>query len=267
MSESTGIKVEGLSKIFYRDKQAFYALSDVSFTLNSETITGLIGLNGAGKTTLLRLLCNVFQLSSGSIEIQSLPQSEFQKKFPQQMTFLSSDTQVYQRLSIREFLQFYANILRISKSEFQQIIDKYIDLFGLSDDYDQLLENCSTGTKQKAAFLSVIMKKPMFLFLDEPFSNVDLLVVDQMIQELKQLRENGSTIIISGHNLYEIESICDHILMLMRGSLIVNDAYTSLKSAHPDLLLKDILIQAVGNYGKKIYPEVTQDQEEIVFYD
>ncbi len=267
MSKAFGIHAEHLSKVFMKNDLPFHALSDVSFSLNAQTITGLIGLNGAGKTTLLRLLCSVFQASSGMITINSCSQADFHQKFPQQMTLLSSDTQVYQRLSIREFLKFYAKILQINKADFQTILDKYIDLFALSGDYDQLLENCSTGTKQKTAFLSVIMKKPLFLFLDEPFSNVDLLVVEQMIQELRLLKEEGSTIIISGHNLYEIESLCDHILMLMRGSLIINDSYANLKSANPDLLLKDILIQAVNQYGKVFYPEVSEVQEETAFYD
>jgi ABC-2 type transport system ATP-binding protein len=100
------------------------------------------------------------------------------------------------------------------------MIDHYAKRMNFRDELDTLLENTSSGTRKKAAFTAVILHEPLILLLDEPFSNIDILIAEEMINILKELKSRGATIVLSSHNMYEIESLADNILLIHNGNAI-----------------------------------------------
>ncbi|HOE91726.1 MAG TPA: ABC transporter ATP-binding protein [Candidatus Cloacimonadota bacterium] len=237
------IKVDKVSKTFTKNNELFYALRDINFELNNGEICGLIGLNGAGKTTLLRLMVGVYSCTNGLINYDEQNIKDFNKSHPFQISFLSSDTQVYQRLTIREYLHFFAKIKQIEKHTFEKRLLEYSQKLNLESELDSILEHTSTGTKQKAAFLSAVINQPQYLILDEPFANVDILMVDEMLNIIKDLQYNGSSVIISSHNLYEIESIADSVLLIDSGLIKLRESLTLLKNENQGNTLKSIILE------------------------
>ncbi len=240
------IEVKQISKTFKKNMQSFYALKEISFILERGSTCGLIGLNGAGKTTLLRLLSGIFQCTDGEISYDELSITDFKRQNPYQIAYLSNDTQVYQRLTIREYLQFFSRIRQVPKNLFEQKLLYYSQRLKIENELNTLLENTSTGTRQKAAFLSVIMNHPTYLFLDEPFANIDILIAEEMLSILKQLKAEGTAIMISSHNLYEIESISDQILLLEEGNIRLNCQMEDLQNRFPQQSLKEIILHLMN---------------------
>ncbi len=204
------VKINHLIKKFQTNETEIRALDDLSFELLKGSITALIGLNGAGKTTLLRILSGIYQASAGEVII----------KPGIKVGYLAYDTGVYSRLTIREYLLFIGQLRGMGKKEIIEKIEYYAEEMSFTDDLDRLLSSLSTGTIQKVAFSSVILHNPDLLLLDEPFSNVDVLVINVMLNHLRGLKEKGTTILVSTHNLYEIETLCDHYLFLHKGRCI-----------------------------------------------
>ena len=242
----------------------FYALKEISFTLNDQSICGLIGLNGAGKTTLLRLLTGISECTSGIIQFDDYTISEFNHHRPFKIAYLSNDTQVYHRLTTMEYLQFFAKIKKLPRHLFQSRLEEYSYKLKIENELNTVLEFTSTGTRQKVAFLSVIISHPDYLFLDEPFSNIDILVAEEMLNILRNLKELGTSMIISSHNLYEIESVADSILLLNEGNLLINSGLNDLYQQYPEMDLKEIIINFMTQHNMIRSNDVSCDLADLL---
>lgn len=236
------LRAENISKSFVKNNKEFLALNNISFQLDNAEIYGLIGLNGAGKTTLLRLLSGIYNCTSGFISYEDIDIRAFNMANPYQISYLSSDTQVYQRLTIREYLGFFAKIKELPKMVFEERLKEYSSKLKLTQELNTLLEHTSTGTRQKAAFISAIINHPKYLFLDEPFANIDILMVDEMINTINALRDHGTSVIISSHNLYEIETIADKVIYLENGQIKLNSSIQELHKESEGQRLRNIIL-------------------------
>lgn len=236
------LTLDKISKVFTKNNRSVWALFELNCEIPENSITGLIGLNGAGKTTLLRILANIYKYSSGKLSLFGQKPEFFIKNHPHSIGFLSYDTQVYHKLTINEYLTFFAKINNIEKCFINDRIKSYAIRMNFEEELDTLLENVSTGTKQKVAFTSVIMHHPILILLDEPFSNIDILIVEEMLDILRELKNMGSTIILSSHNMYEIESISDNILLLNQGRLLTFESIAMLKELYETESLKFIIL-------------------------
>jgi ABC-type multidrug transport system ATPase subunit len=199
----------------------FFALNNISFNVEENSILGIVGANGAGKTTLIKILSGLSTPTSGKILINGLNYKENNRNIKQLIGTISSKSFLYEELSIYENLKFYSKLYSVyEKHEFKEKIEQYVDSFNLSDWIYEPISYLSTGMKQKVEIIRILIHNPSILLLDEPFSGLDFNSINLLIKILKDLRKDEKlTIILATHKIEVIQQISDAILILKRGKI------------------------------------------------
>ena len=199
-------------------------LQDLSFSLGNTGITALVGHNGAGKTTLIRLLSGYIQPTTGSISI-----SDYQHPHPYirlHMGVLSEEPPLYDELVVGEYLAFIASIRGIQSP--QQSIRWVLEILGLQSVEDEFLSTLSKGFRQRVGLAQALLHKPSVLILDEPFVGLDPVQKQTLRTTLTKISQN-CLILLSSHNLDDIEQIAQEILFLEQGTLLFHKNIASLQ--------------------------------------
>ncbi len=210
------IEASSLSKL-YGDVAA---LSDVSFTCREGEIFGIIGHNGAGKTTLLKILSGLILPTSGSLVIGNLDLVQDPMQVRSQIGYLPEESRLYETMLVPDYLRFFGEIYGLDRITIQARADLLLAQLSLQPDGKQI-GNLSKGMKRKVAIARSLIHDPSILIYDEPGSGLDPMTTRFIIEYLKQLRMQGKTIILSAHNLAQVEEICDHVMILKRGKVVV----------------------------------------------
>lgn len=199
------------------------ALDRISFSMAQGEILGLLGPNGAGKTTLINILCTLLTPTSGEVRIGGhdlRTSSEQARKLVGLVT--SNERSFYWRLTGRQNLRFFAKLYHVSDAAAGRRIAEFLEALDLTDFADQRFDSYSTGIRQRFAFARALLHKPRILFMDEPTKGLDpnasrslLQLIQERILEIWQ-----PTIIITSHNLTEIETLCDRVAILDHGRLL-----------------------------------------------
>lgn len=232
------IQTNQICKVFRRtekkDKKEivrdFYAVDHISLIANPGEVLGILGPNGAGKTTLLRMMGNLMEPSEGSVVIcdatgQELSNTIDKKK---QIGYLSGNTKLYNRFSIREILLLLGNVYQIEKEELQNRINEIIEVLALESFVDNRIEKLSTGQTQRANIARCLIHSPQIYIFDEPTLGLDIISSDAIIEFMKKEREKGKTILYSTHYMEEAQYLCDRIAMMYQGKIIANGTPTEL---------------------------------------
>lgn len=230
-----------LIKTFYRAENRkkrvdFNAVDDISLEARPGEIVGILGPNGAGKTTLLRMLATLMRPTSGTVVIteQSPGKQERELKTPremkQQIGYLSGNTRLYGRLTVRELLRFFAEVYGMTPVECEDRIQTVSEVLGLGEFMDNRIEKLSTGQTQRVSIARCIVHNPEIYIFDEPTLGLDIISSSRITEFMKQEKERGKTIIYSTHYMEEAEYLCDRILMLHRGKIICNESPQQLKA-------------------------------------
>lgn len=199
------------------------AVDDVSFALDAGEIFGLLGPNGAGKTTLINMLCTLLIPSSGTARIGGidvLRDPARIRKFVGLVT--SNERSFYWRLTVRQNLQFFAKLYRVSGRGFDAWLSELLEALDIDAYADRRFDNCSTGIRQRVAFARALLHRPRIIFMDEPTKGLDPLAAVDLIRLIgdRILQTWGPTIIITSHNLVEIEKLCKRVAIMRRGKLL-----------------------------------------------
>ncbi len=232
---------DNLVKSFYRNKnkgkkEEFNAVDGISLTARPGEIVGILGPNGAGKTTLLRMLASLLKPTSGEVYINHIVDTDKVERIrdslgiKKQIGYLSGNTKLYGRLTVRELMELFAGIYGISDKEIPERIEKIIDLLDLSEFIDNRIEKLSTGQTQRASISRCIVHDPDIYIFDEPTLGLDILSSTAIIEFMKKEKERGKTVIYSTHYMEEAEYLCDRIIMLNKGKAITNDSPEQLKA-------------------------------------
>ncbi|MGM7701785.1 ABC transporter ATP-binding protein [Pseudalkalibacillus sp. Hm43] len=201
------------------------ALSDVSFTVKKGSIYGLLGSNGAGKTTLLRIIAGVLKESKGNITIDNLPVFE-NTQVKERMIFIPDTLYFFSQYTVRQMANFYRSMYPSWNEERFQQLSEVFDI-----DVKKKIQKFSKGMQRQVAFWISLSAMPDILILDEPIDGLDPVMrkkVKNLI--LQDVAEREMTVLISSHNLREIEDICDHIGILHKGELLLEKELDDLKS-------------------------------------
>ena len=233
------IKTEGLKKNFERTvkegkktrTEEFLAVDGISLEAKAGEIVGILGPNGAGKTTLLRMLGNLMTPSEGNIIMtdESGEQLTDITKRKSAIGYLSGNTKLYPRFSIREYLRFLGEIYDYSKEETEERIENIIEILDMGKFADQRIEKLSTGQTQRASIARCLMADPKMYILDEPTLGLDILSADAIIKFMKSQRESGKLVLYSTHYLEEAEVMCDRIYMICSGKIVAHGSPDELK--------------------------------------
>ena len=209
------ISAEDLTKVYGQRT----ALDHVSFEVPEGEIFGFVGPNGAGKTTTLRILAALLEPTSGHAAIDGTDVVENPGRVHTRIGYMPDFFGVYDQLTVAEYLDFYAACYRQPKQRRTKIVGELLELIGLTDRRDQLVDTLSRGLKQRLCLARALVHDPVVLLLDEPASGLDPRARVEMREILKELRGMGKTIIISSHILPELTELCTMIGIIDHGRM------------------------------------------------
>ena len=191
-------------------------LKDISFKVQNGNIFGLLGPSGAGKTTLIKLLTGQLKQDSGSAELLGTDTRKLTALEHGQIGAMMDNYGLYDRLSVYDNMAFYADIYRVSRST---IIDT-LKSIGLYEARGTAVSKLSKGMKNRLSLARTLMNGAKILFLDEPTSGLDPATTKEIHSILLEQKKKGTTIFLTTHNMFEAESLCDHVVLLSKGSII-----------------------------------------------
>jgi ABC-2 type transport system ATP-binding protein len=194
------------------------AVDDVSFEVGKGEIFGLLGPNGAGKTTAIRVLLDIFKPDTGSVSILGGPMNEAKKDT---IGYMPEERGMYQDIPLDRCLVYLATLKGLSPATAQSRLSTYLKRFDLETSRHKKVKELSKGMQQKAQLISTLIHEPELLIIDEPFSGLDP-VNTQMVKDL--LREQcdlGVTILMSTHQMHQVEELCDRIVLIDHGRTVL----------------------------------------------
>ena len=219
----TVIKADGLTRVFGKGADAKTAVDSISFDVKRGEIFGILGPNGAGKTTTIKMLCTLLKPSSGLGEVLGIDVSDDRKtkELRKRVNMVSGgDRGLYYRLTGRQNLQYFADLYGVTGAKRDRIIEDTLSLVGMLDNADVRVENYSRGMKQRIHIARALINEPEILYLDEPTIGLDPEISIQIRKIVKQLADNGTTIILTTHYMFEAEELCNRMILLKRGKIV-----------------------------------------------
>lgn len=216
---------------------SFTAVDQVSLKIRPGTIYGFLGPNGSGKSTTIRMLCGILEPSGGDGRVMGFDIRRQSEEIKASIGYMSQKFSLYDDLSVRENLEFFAGLYSLRASLKQDRIEAMIQMAGLTGRENELTANLSGGWKQRLALGSSILHQPRILFLDEPTGGVDPKSRRMFWDIIYGLAAAGTTIMVTTHFMDEAEH-CDEIGFIFEGRLIASDTPAALKQSIPGRLLR-----------------------------
>ena len=210
----------------YKD---FTAVNDLNFTIEKGEIFGLIGQNGAGKTTTFRMILDLQETTAGTITWSGQPVNAINRDI---LGYLPEERGIFPTMKVEEQLYFFGELRGMKKAELKKEIDFWIQRFELEEKRKDKAETLSKGNQQKVQLIASFIHKPAFLILDEPFSGLDPVNKDLLKDAILLLKEQGTTILFSSHQMDNVEELCDHLCLLKRGVSLFSGSLLDLKKQY-----------------------------------
>ena len=202
------------------------AIQNVSFVAKPGVITGLLGANGSGKTTLMRLISGVLTPDSGNISICGADIHRDPSTAKQHLgVLLGGDISLYNRLTAYENIMYFAELQGVNTSIAKRRICELAHILEMDDFLDRRVTGFSRGMRQKIAFCRTVIHNPDVILLDEPSTGLDIYSIRDVEKFILYYKSLGKTILLSTHNVHEIEALCDHIIILNEGQIIMDAPY------------------------------------------
>jgi len=225
------IRVENLLKIFPSpDGREKRAVDGLSFHVGAGQIYGLLGPNGAGKTTTLRILSGLIAPTAGRAVINGYDVVAQPLQVKRTIGYITANTGLYQRLSARELLLYFAELHGLEPNHARQRVEELIAWLDMGDFADHRCGALSTGQRQRTSIARALVADPPVLIMDEPTLGLDVLTNRLILGFIRQQRQVGKTILLSTHYLHEAEDICDRIGLLHCGRLVAEGDLQTLRS-------------------------------------
>ena len=224
------IEIKNLSKNFGDLK----ALDDVTFEVKKGELFGVIGQNGAGKSTLFRSMMNFYDHFDGQI----LYEGEKMSKVPlEKIGFLPEERSLSPKKTIREEIKYFARLNQMKNLD-DDTLQNYFDRFEIKGTLDDKIKSLSKGNQQKVQLLASLIYKPEFLILDEPFSGLDPYNANLLMGIIKEINAEGTTILFSSHNMENVEYLCDRLIMLKNGNIVLNGSPAEIRNSYEKDLVR-----------------------------
>lgn len=225
MSEKTIIEVEGLVKRYGE----VTALDGVSFAVTAGEIFGLLGPNGAGKTSLMEILCCLRRFDEGKATVLGFDLVKDSRKVRGSIGFCSQETLLYDLLNVRENFAFAASLYSLKSKKFKERVEFSSKFLGVKEFLHRKVKELSGGMKRRANLAVSIIHDPPVVILDEPTSGFDPNVKREFWELIKNLRNYGKTVLISTHDMYEADELCDRVAIMDKGKIVALDKPEILK--------------------------------------
>jgi ABC-2 type transport system ATP-binding protein len=237
----------------------FVALDDVSFSFEDGEIFGIIGHNGAGKTTLLKIVSGLVTPTAGELFINDIDVIKNPVALKEKLGYLPEESRLYETMTVENYLAFFGEIYGLSPQEIRVRSNQLFAALSLESDGKKLGE-FSKGMKRKAAIARSLIHDPTFLVYDEATSGLDPMTSRFIADYLRRLKSDGKTIVLSAHNLYQVEAICDKVMILRRGKMVAFGSMKELREQFGSMTYS--IFFTIDDPGKLIGHSKTYRQEE-----
>ena len=237
-----------------------FALDDISLSIPEGRIVGLLGPNGAGKTTLIRIITQITSADSGEICIDGCP---IQQSDVYGIGYLPEERGLYKKMKVGEQCLFFAQLKGMSKRDATKQLMHWFEKFDIASWWNRKLDELSKGMQQKVQFITTVVHRPQLIILDEPFSGFDPVNADIIKNEVRELNANGSTIILSTHDMNSVEALCDEIALLNQSKIMLSGNVSAIRQQHKSNMLQ-VRIVNVDSLTEDNKSSLSSDAFEIV---
>ncbi|WP_210364675.1 ABC transporter ATP-binding protein [Bacillus sp. REN3] len=246
------LRLEKVTKRF----GSFTAVDGLSLTIPEKEMFGFLGANGAGKTTTFRMILGLLDASDGTITWDGKPINYSTSNL---IGYLPEERGLYPKLKVRDQIVYLARLRGMTKQEALRELDLWLNRFKVPEYADKKVEELSKGNQQKIQFIAAVIHKPKLLILDEPFSGLDPVNVEQLKAAVIDLKEAGTTIVFASHRMEHVEEMCEHICIMHKGRPVVHGALKEIKRSFGK---KNLVIHADFDTAfLKDYPGVTKAKQ------
>jgi len=242
-----------------KDYDGFHALDGISFDLEDTGIFGIIGHNGAGKTTLLKIMSGLISPTSGELEIGGIDVVKNPDALKERLGYLPEESRLYENMNVEGYLSFFGEIYGLSSEEIHERSKVLLGRLKL-DAGNKKLGELSKGMKRKVAIARSLIHDPAYLVYDEPTSGLDPMTSRYITEFLRSMKkERSKTILLSAHNLFQVEEICDKIMILQRGRIVALGSMDELRDEYGSITYNiEFFTENIGEVA-----EVVEDYEKV----
>ncbi|MBT2638999.1 ABC transporter ATP-binding protein [Bacillus sp. ISL-39] len=204
----------------------FTAVNQLSLNIPEKEMFGFLGANGAGKTTTFRMILGLLDVSEGMITWDGKPINYDSSSI---IGYLPEERGLYPKLKVRDQIVYLARLRGMQKQAALKELDYWLNRFKVPEYADKKVEELSKGNQQKIQFIAAVIHKPKLLILDEPFSGLDPVNVEQLKEAVVELKNAGMTIVFASHRMEHVEEMCEHICIMHKGSPVVHGSLKEIK--------------------------------------
>lgn len=232
IQQSRGGLKGALQDLFARQYHEVTAVNDIDFSIPQGEICGYIGENGAGKSTTIKMLTGILVPTSGQIRVNGYVPYEEREKFVQGIgVVFGQRSQLWWDIGVIESFQLLRKVYRVSEQDFRKRLDELVERLELQELLSRPVRKLSLGQRMRCELVAALLHNPSIIFLDEPTIGLDIVVKSEIREFLKELnRTQGTTILLTTHDLQDIEALCSRVIMLDAGSIIYDGGLDELKS-------------------------------------
>ncbi|MCG3167337.1 MAG: ABC transporter ATP-binding protein NatA [Bacteroidia bacterium] len=242
---AAAISIENLVHRYKDAEQA--AVKSISLEIKEGEIFGLLGPNGAGKTTTISILSGLLKPTQGKVSIHSFDVAQQSYESKKLIGVVPQEIALYPTLTAKENLDFFGSMYGITKSSLKEKINHYLKIFGLENTGNKRVEQFSGGMKRRLNLIASLLHDPKILILDEPTASVDVQSRNMIIEFLRNLNRNGTTILYTSHYLEEAENLCTEIAIIDDGKIIIQGSPQEIIGSQPDFdNLENIFLKITG---------------------
>jgi ABC-2 type transport system ATP-binding protein len=257
------LKIEDLVKKYHQQ----LAVDEVSFEVKPGRIFGLLGPNGAGKSSLLRMITGITLPDEGSVFIGG--EAFNSKVHMSQIGYMPEERGLYKKMKVREHLVYLAQLKGLPMHDVNERIAYWFDRLGMESWTTKKVEDLSKGMSQKLQFVATVLHNPKILILDEPFSGLDPVNTKVIKDEIFELAQQGITIIFSTHRMEQVEEVCEDIVLMHNGKIILEGEVEDIKQKHKknhflvrtDASIKDLKLNFVSQQGNECIVALNHEDE------
>jgi len=222
----------------------FEALRGISFTVKQGEVFGLIGPNGAGKTTTLRIISTLLQITSGTVTVVGTDIGKHAERARKILSYLPEDAGAYKNLTGREYLQFIANFFE-DWHDVGEMVARGVSIADLGERIDDKVETYSKGMARRLLVARALISNPKLAILDELTSGLDVINAREIRKIVKDTAATGTTVLLSSHNMLEVELMCDRIALINDGRIVETGTPSELKSRYSSSNIEEVFTKVV----------------------
>ena len=241
------IVAENLHKAFKTKTGLIQAVQNVGFQAEDGRITGLLGPNGAGKTTTMRMLYTLMKPDQGRVLVDGIDAAVDPVAVRRQLAVLPDARGVYKRLTARENIAYFGELHGLSAERIRERIEVLSHALDMGDILDRQTDGFSQGQRTKTAIARALVHDPRNVILDEPTNGLDVMTTRALRRFLLGLREEGRCVILSSHIMQEVGALCDHIVIIAKGTVMAAGSADELRAQAGEANLEDAFVKLIGS--------------------